>query len=64
MYAECRASIWGNCKYIDIYAKKCIKIGEEIVLDYGKEFIDYFNEFLGGCKCQTCLNKESIKRLE
>jgi len=42
-----------------IYAKRNIKEGEELTIDYGKE---YFDEFIGGeCKCVGCLEKEVKK---
>lgn len=40
---------------IMIYAKRKIKAGEELTIDYGEE---YFDEFIkpGGCRCRTCVN--------
>jgi uncharacterized protein len=51
---NCEAEIDGQ--QIMIYAKKRIRVGEELKYDYGKE---YFNEYIkpNGCKCECCQGK-------
>jgi uncharacterized protein len=41
-------------------ATRAIKTGEEITLDYGKEYLDLF--FKSGCRCATCLSKKTPKK--
>ena len=43
-----------------VYAKKNIKLGEELSYDYGKE---YFDEYIKphGCRCEKCKNKNTGK---
>lgn len=40
-------------KKVKYFAKRTIKAGEEITVDYGKE---YFNDFIKpyGCRCEKC----------
>ena len=48
---NCEANIVRGKIYI--YAKRNIKSGEEISIDYGKEYVDEFIKPYG-CKCITC----------
>jgi uncharacterized protein len=41
-------------------ATRAIKPGEEITLDYGKEYLDLF--FKGGCRCATCRTPKASTR--
>ncbi len=41
-------------------ATRAIKPGEEITLDYGKEYLDLF--FKGGCRCVTCVAKAITRK--
>jgi SET domain-containing protein len=42
-------------------ALRRIEPAEEITIDYGKEYLDYFMQF-GGCRCDTCRRKRAAKR--
>src|ERR1700722_17401633 len=42
-------------------ALRRIEPGEEITIDYGKEYLDYFMQS-GGCRCDTCRRKRAAKR--
>ena len=39
-----------------IKSVKDIKMGKEIFVDYGHDFLNYINEEKGGCKCPKCYN--------
>lgn len=47
-------------KRIWVWSKRAIEPGEQITIDYGKE---YFNDFIRpvGCKCEPCAAKKSKK---
>lgn len=42
-------------------ALRRIEPGEEITIDYGKEYLDYFIAE-GGCRCNHCRSKRAAKR--
>jgi SET domain-containing protein len=44
-----------------VWSKRSIKAGEEITLNYGKE---YFDDHIkpAGCKCEVCRNKPGKRR--
>jgi uncharacterized protein len=50
------AEAYTSGKQVWIWSKKDIKAGEEITMDYGKE---YFDDFIKpfGCKCKKCSHK-------
>ncbi len=54
---SCRPNAEGlsSRRRIWIWSKKAIKAGEEITIDYGKEYMD---EHITpkGCKCKKCIN--------
>ena len=50
-------------KRIDYVAARRIKPGEEITVDYGKQYTELFLEE-GGCKCATCRRRRAKKRRE
>ncbi len=56
---SCRpnAEAFVSGKRVWIWSKKKIKPGEEITINYGKE---YFDEFIAprGCKCDECIASE------
>lgn len=37
---------------VKIYAKRRIKVGEEITIDYGKEYREFY---LNPCRCEGCI---------
>jgi SET domain-containing protein len=47
-----------NEKRVRIFAKKAIKVGDEITYNYGRQ---YFREILsdGRCRCEKCLAKKA-----
>lgn len=47
-------------KRIWIWSQRAIEAGEEINIDYGKEYFDQFIRPLG-CKCERCAPKASAK---
>ncbi|HZH31344.1 MAG TPA: SET domain-containing protein [Pyrinomonadaceae bacterium] len=44
-----------------VWSKKEIKAGEEITINYGKEYFDDHIKPIG-CKCEPCRNKPRTKR--
>jgi SET domain-containing protein len=46
-----------------IRARKAIKLGEEITLDYGKDYFDMFIKPVG-CRCDKCKEKKRKARAE
>ncbi len=53
---NCRPEITDDEKHIYIYAKRAIKVGEELTYNYGKEF---WKTYIvpKGCRCQKCMEK-------
>lgn len=47
---------------INIYAVRGIKVGEELTIDYGDEYMDEFIRPVG-CKCTECAKKGNSKPL-
>jgi SET domain-containing protein len=43
-----------------IWSQRAIEAGEEITIDYGKEYFDQFIRPLG-CKCERCASKAGAK---
>jgi len=57
---SCRpnAEAYTSRKHVWIWSKRSIKAGEEITIDYGKE---YFDDFIRakGCGCEMCPDKRA-----
>ena len=51
----------GRNSGIVIVALRRIEPGEEITIDYGKEYLDKFMK-TGGCRCDHCRRKRAAKR--
>jgi len=57
-----------NCKPVTrngkivIVAQKRIEPDEEITYHYGDEYLQYFIEDAGGCKCAACRRKRTLRR--
>lgn len=47
-------------KRVWIWSRRAIEAGEEITLDYGKQYFDLYIKPLG-CKCQPCAAKAKAK---
>jgi SET domain-containing protein len=47
-------------KRIWIWSRRAIEAGEEITIDYGKEYFDQYIRPLG-CKCERCASKAKAK---
>lgn len=57
---NCDANLIGN--RVMITTVKCIKAGEEITYNYGKEYFDgYIKPF--GCRCRTCVKKKGKRSI-
>jgi hypothetical protein len=56
---SCRpnAEAWVTGRRVWVWSKRAIKAGDEITLDYGKEYFDD-NIRPKGCKCAACLPTE------
>jgi hypothetical protein len=46
---------------IVIVAERQIEPGEEITYDYGKQYLEFFQDS-GGCKCAACRRKRALRR--
>lgn len=46
---------------IVIVAMRRIEPEEQITIDYGKEYLDYFMQ-IGGCRCDHCARKRAARR--
>jgi SET domain-containing protein len=55
------AVIRRGTKRIDYVAARRIKSGEEITVDYGKDYTEMFIE-TGGCRCGACRRRRTRKR--
>lgn len=55
---SCRpnAEAYTNGKRVWIWSARTIRAGEEITIDYGKEYLDEFIK-PGCCKCEKCARK-------
>jgi hypothetical protein len=51
----------GGIRRIDYVAARKIKPGEEITVDYGKDYTEMFIES-GGCRCAPCRRRRARKR--
>lgn len=57
---NCYPEIDEDEKHIFIYAKKAIKIGEELTYNYGKEFWDVHVKSKG-CRCNKCTTASLLR---
>jgi uncharacterized protein len=60
---SCRPNAIAYCegRRIWIWSRRKIKAGEEITINYGKQYLDQFIEPIG-CKCEKCASKNEAAR--
>ncbi len=58
---NCEPQLSEDERQVFIYAKRAIKVGEELTYNYGK---DYFNRLIKpfGCRCGTCVAKRTTQQ--